>query len=200
MMPEEGEDKVMLRGLVLKSRSFRRFFQHKRISQETLVGLVELARVTPSARNRQPLKYYLACQEDINQEIYSCLGWAGYLAGWDGPPEGERPGAYIVILGDTGISKEVGCDHGIAAQTMMLGAAEKGLGGCMIGTIDRPRLRQKLCLPGPLEILLVLALGVPREEVVLEAVAEDGDIRYWRDKEGVHHVPKRKLEDIIITT
>jgi hypothetical protein len=124
--------------------------------------------------------------------------WAGYLSRWSGPAEGERPSAYIVILGDTELRKGFGCDHGIAAQSIMLGATERGLGGCMIGSIDRPKLRQVLDIPERYEILLVLALGKPAETVVLEDVGPDGDIKYYRDDEDVHHVPKRTLGELIL--
>ena len=124
--------------------------------------------------------------------------WAGYIRSWKGPAEGERPSAYIVILGDTELNKSFGCDHGIAAQSIMLGATERGLGGCMIGSIDRPKLRQVLDIPERYEILLVLALGKPSETVVLEDVGPDGDIKYYRDEEDVHHVPKRTLSELVL--
>jgi len=103
-----------------------------------------------------------------------------------------------VVLGDTEITRSFGCDHGIAAQTILLGAVEKGLGGCMIASIDRDALRQALKIPERFEILLVLALGKPRENVVIETLKPDGDVKYWRDGDGVHHVPKRRLEDVIL--
>ncbi len=188
----------MFQELVINSRSYRRFKQDKQIERETLWDLVELARLTPSARNRQPLKYFLSCDPDTNSKIFPCLGWAGYLKDWEGPAQGERPSAYIIVLGDTEVSREFWCDHGIVSQTILLGAVEKGLGGCMIGTIDRELLREFLNLEVKLEILLVLALGEPDEKVVIEEVKEDKDIKYWRDGEGVHHVPKRHLKDIIV--
>ena len=119
---------------------------------------------------------------------------------WHGPgPEpGERPAAYIVILGDTAICKDFGCDHGIAAQSILLGAREKGLAGCMLGSINRKALREILNIASHLQILLVLAIGKAKEKIVVEAVGSDGAIRYWRDAERVHHVPKRSLKDIIV--
>ena len=120
------------------------------------------------------------------------------MRSWSGPAEGERPSAYIVILGDTEISKSSGCDHGIAAQSIMLGATERGLGGCMIGSIKRDALRETLEIPERYEIQLVLALGKPAETVVLEDVGPDGDIKYYRDDEDVHHVPKRPLDELIL--
>lgn len=188
----------MLADLIRKNRSTRRFYQDAPVGIETLRALVDLARLSASAGNRQPLKYILSCSVETNARIFPHTRWAGYLKDWGGPAEGERPAAYIVILGDTEISKDFGCDHGIAAQSIMLGAVERGLGGCMIGALDRDGLRQALGLPERYEILLVLALGKPREKVVIEDVGPDGDIKYYRDAEGVHHVPKRSLDELIL--
>ncbi len=184
--------------LLRKNRSFRRFHQDRPVERETLRELVKLARLSPSAANRQPIKFMLSRDPRMNALVFPHLAWAGYLEDWPGPSEGERPAAYIIILGDTEISASIKWDHGIVAQSMLLGAAEKGLGGCMIGSIDRKGLRAALAIPGRYEILLVLALGVPKETVVLETVGADGDIKYWRDEEGVHHVPKRPLDELII--
>jgi nitroreductase len=194
----DTEENSMIKDLIRKSRSVRRFDQQQSVSVETLRELVDLARLAPSGANFQPLKYLLSATPEKNALIFQHLAWAGYLKEWPGPEEGERPTAYIIVLGDSSISKSFGCDHGIAAQTIMLGAAEKGLGGCIIGSIQRSELGAALQIPPQLEILLVLALGVPKEEVVVETLEADGSVRYWRDEQQVHHVPKRKLDDIIL--
>jgi nitroreductase len=160
--------------------------------------LVELARQSPSAANRQPLKYILVADPDMCDRVFPHLAWAGYLPEWDGPDDGERPTGYVVILLDGDISETVDCDHGIATQSILLGAAERGLGGCIIGSIDRDALSQDLELPPHLQILLVLALGVPAESVELEDLGPEGDIRYYRDEADVHHVPKRGLSELIV--
>jgi nitroreductase len=188
----------MIEDLVHQNRSCRRFYQDQPVSRETLLWLVDLARLSASAANLQPLKYALSWEPEKNAAIFATLAWAGYLKDWPGPVEGERPSAYLVILGDRDIAGGFGCDHGIAAQSILLGAREKGLGGCMIGSIKRDQLRQILGLSERYEILLVIALGRPKEEVVLTEVRPDGNIKYWRDEKGVHHVPKRRLDDIII--
>lgn len=189
----------MLRNLVLKNRSYRRFREREPVDRATLEELVDLARLTPSAANLQPLRYVLSCTPERNAAIFPHLAWAGYLEDWPGPAEGERPAAYVVILADKRVSRNVGCDHGIAAQTLLLGAAEKGLGGCMIGSVKRSELLASLKLdPDQYEVLLVVALGRPCERVVLDPVDESGSIKYWRDQDGVHHVPKRALADMII--
>ncbi len=188
----------MLRELITKNRSYRRFHQDQSVARETLEQLVDLARLSASAANWQPLKYVLSCTPERNAKVFSHLAWAGYLADWPGPVEGERPAAYIVMLNDRHIAQQAGCDHGIAAQSILLGATELGLGGCMIGSIQRELLRQDLEIPERYDILLVVALGRPKETVVLEEVGLEGDIRYWRDAEGGHHVPKRSLKEIIV--
>jgi nitroreductase len=189
---------MSLRELVLKTRSYRRFYQEHAVDLETLRELVDLARQSASGSNRQPLKYVLSCEPERNAAIFPLTRWAGALPDWPGPVEGERPAAYMIILCDTEVAKSAGVDHGIAAQSIMLGATEKGLGGCMIGSIERPKLRELLEIPERYDILLLLALGKPKETVVLEPLGPDGDTRYHRDEQGVHYVPKRSLEEIIL--
>ena len=188
----------MLKNLVLKNRSYRRFYEDQSVDLDTLKELVNLARLTPSAANKQPLKYMFIHAQAERDAIFPCLLWAGALKDWSGPEEGERPAAYIVVLGDQNIRKNIPWDYGIAAQTIMLGAAEKGLGGCMIGALRKKELRAFLHIPEQYEISLVLALGRPKEQVVLEPLPEDGNVNYWRDSDQVHHVPKRSLEDVIL--
>ncbi len=188
----------MIRDLIVQNRSCRRFDEGFAVDRRTLEGLVDLARLSPSAANLQPLKYILSCEPERNAQIFATLAWAGYLRDWPGPAEGERPAAYIVILGDTDINHSFGCDHGIAAQSILLGAREQGLAGCMIGLVRRDELRAALDLSNRYEILLVLALGKPREQIVIDDLGPDGSIKYWRDETGVHHVPKRPLKDLIL--
>ena len=183
----------MLRDLLLRNRSYRRF-QQQPLDEQTLVELLELTRLCPSAANRQPLKYLLAWRPEQNAKIFPHLRWAAALAPWPGPAEGERPTGYILILGDNRIWRRWDWDTGIVAQTMLLGAAERGLGGCMIASIDQPGLRAALNLPDHLEALLVVALGQPGETVVLEDGSPD-QRPYWRDAADVHHVPKRPLAE-----
>ncbi|MGW8286823.1 MAG: nitroreductase family protein [Desulfobulbales bacterium] len=187
----------MLHDLIRKTRSFRRFKEDEPVDRATLHYLVELARLGGSARNMQPLKYVLASKPGINARIFPHLGWAGYLNDWPGPVEGERPSAYIICLLDTRLSKEADCDLGIATQNIMLGATEKGLGGCRIASIS-PQLRNVLELAEHLQILLVIALGKPVEIVALEDQESTDAIKYWRDAQGIHHVPKRVLQEIIV--
>jgi len=187
----------MIKDLIKKNRSIRRFKKGVKITKKTLIELVELARLSASAANLQPLKYVLSYDKEKNNKIFPHTKWAGYLRNWDGPGESERPSAYILILGDTEITKSFGCDHGIAAQNILLGAAEKGLGGCIVGALKRKALHGSLNIPPRYEILIAVALGKPNEKVVIETSC-NGEIKYWRDEKDVLHVPKRPVEELIL--
>jgi nitroreductase len=189
---------MTIKDLITKNRSYRRFYQDTDVSLETLRELVDLARLSASGANKQPLKYFLSADPQKNATIFPTLAWAGYLKDWQGAQEGEKPSAYIIILGDKTISQSFGCDHGIAAQSILLGATERGLGGCIIGSIRRNELSQLLNIPDKFEILLVIALGKPKEKVVIETMGSEGDYKYWRDEQDIHHVPKRPLDEIIL--
>ncbi len=188
----------MLKDLVIKARSYRRFDSSYRIGIDTLKGIVDTVRFIPSASNKQPLKYIISVSGEMNEKIFSTLAWAASLSDWGGPSESERPTGYIVILTDTHIKESADMDVGIAAQTIRLLAEEEGLGGCMIASIDRDELRKILNIPEYLTISLVIALGKAAEKVVLEEADSSEKIEYYRDEASVHHVPKRKLDEVLI--
>lgn len=185
----------MLRDLIIKNRSIRIYDQSVAVSRETILELVDLARSTNSAGNRQPLKYFISYTPKMNRVIHKHIGLAG------NPPEGKRPSAYIIILLDS-LLKGYGVpstDCGIAAEVMLLGAVDKGLGGCMIGMINRKGLQQDLQIPERFEILLVVTIGKPAETHIFEEVDSDSNnITGWWDNQGVRHIPKRRLKDIVI--
>ncbi len=189
---------MSFRNLVLRNRSYRRFDASQPLDEETLRELIAVARLAPSAANLQPLRYVLSCRPCENGQIYSTLTWAGALKGWPGLAEEDRPTGYIVVLTDRALKDPADIDVGIAAQTILLAAAERGLGGCMVSSVQRGRLRELLGLPDGLAVSLVIALGRPAEEVVLEDAVPGGSTRYWRDGMQVHHVPKRVLGELIV--
>lgn len=189
----------MISDLIHRNRSYRRFDGAHKIETELLKSLVNLARLSPSARNNQALKYIIVNNAELCQHIYPLLNWAGYLTNWDGPIASERPTAYIIMLQDHSITNEIFCDDGIALQSMLLGAVEKELGGCIIGSFKRTKIESLLTLPQNLVPLYVVALGKPIEEIIIDDVVNNRTI-YWRDKDERHHVPKRSLDDIIVFT
>ncbi len=187
-----------LKELVYANRSCRRFKEKEPVSRQTLVDLVDLGRMSASGNNLQPLKYILVDDPELGARVFSTLRWAAWLTDWPGPGEGERPAAYVVILDDKRVARSVGVDHAIAAQSILLGARTLGLAGCMIASINRDVLRQVLDLSDTYDIPLVVALGRPAEAIVVEPVPASGNIAYWHDEAGAHHVPKRALGDIIV--
>lgn len=191
--------KSNLESLIKKSRSVRSFAPGKKVDSETLEKLIELCRYTPSSANLQALKFRPVTDEAEVAQVFAATAWAGYIKDEKLPPEGHEPSAFIVICCDKNIAANVTPlfkDTGICAQTAMLGAAEAGLGGCMIGSFDADKIKTALGLSDNLEITLVLALGYADEapEII---DAKDGNIKYFR-KNGCHYVPKRSLDDIII--
>ena len=188
---------MSLKDIVYKTRSYRRFEESHYIRLNILEELVDLARMSASAANRQPLKYLLYNTPEFCERIFPSIAWAAYLKEWSGPVPGERPSAYIIILGDNDITESFSVDHGIAAQSIMLGATEAGLGGCMIASIKREVLRNELMIPERFDILLILALGKTAEKVIIEKI-KDNDVKYWRDDRQNHHVPKRQLDELIL--
>lgn len=189
---------MKVKDLILANRSYRRFDESRPISRGEMVEMIDCARCSGSAANRQPLKYIISSSAEMNAIIFPHLAWAAYLKDWKGPEEGERPAGYIIVLNDTEIHPLAGIDPGIACQSILLKAVEGGLGGCMIANVKKAELAAALRVPPHLEILIVIALGKPSETVVLEE-AKGGEIRYYRDEKSVHHVPKRSLDDIIVS-
>lgn len=188
---------MTIKDLVRKNRSYRRFDESVSIPMHTLEEMVEDARYVGSAMNKQPLRYVLVNDRAKNAEVFKALAWAGYIKDWPGPSKGERPSAYVVVCHDGEPGPWSRCDLGIAAQTIMLSASEKGFGGCMLGALDKDILRSALGIGENLAIMMVLALGSPAEKVVVEDIQDDGDFKYWRDDDSVHHVPKRSTTELV---
>jgi len=188
----------MFKELVQKNRSYRRFHGDKAIDREVLLELVDAARITPSTKNQQCMRYQVVNDKEENAKVYTTLAWAGLLTEWDGPEEEERPTAYIVSVRDKSICEPISFDDGIVAQTITLAAVEKGLGCCMIRSCNWKELFAILGIDEEkYAFSCVIAIGYPLETVQLEE-AKDGSVAYWRSEDQVHHVPKRSLEDVII--
>lgn len=190
---------MTVKELTLKNRSYRRFDQSRKISLEQLKNWVDLARQSSSGANLQPLKYGLIASEEGNEQVFQTLKWAAYFSDWDGPIDGEKPAAYVVVMQDKNVSSTLMGDQGIPVQTLLMAAVEEGYGGCILGNVDRPVLSEFLKLPSNLEIVWVVALGVPNEEIHLVEVKESSDIKYYRDDKDIHYVSKRSLKEVVAT-
>ena len=192
--------------LIVKSRSTRRFINKESIPGKDLKDLIEVARLTPSSKNKQPLKYIIINDRNRCADVFGCLGWAKALSKWSGPAESERPAAYIIILGDSSAADpsimagaKYSVDPGIVAQSIMLGAKAKGFSGCILASVDHDKLREAFGIDNRYDILLITALGKPGENIFIEPLPDDGSINYWRDDEQNHHVPKRSVEELVVS-
>jgi len=179
----------------ITSRRTTRKYAQKDVPEEILSRCVDAARLSPSGANLQPLKYVIVDDQKLLTGVFSTLSWAGYLPDYQ-PSEDEMPRAYVVVLLDKNIRKNPGHDAGIAAMSISMVAYDEGLGSCILGAVDREKLRKILNVPDSFYIVLVVALGYPAENPVVDKI-KDGDIRYWLDENGVLHVPKRNLKDIV---
>jgi len=188
----------MLNDLLIKCRSYRRFDESVKIPEATLRELIDATRYCPSAANRQPLKYRLVFEPAEVARVFECLKFAAYLTDWSGPVAGERPSAYIIVLGDESISKFSEVDAGIAMHTILLRATELGFGGCILASVQREKAREILSLNERFHIGYAIALGKPGEISLVEPLGHEGDIKYYRDADGVHHVPKRSLDELLV--
>lgn len=187
-----------VRELTLRNRSYRRFRQDEPVDIQTLRDLVDLTRISQSPWNQQAVKFLLSNRPEMNAEIFAHLHWASRMPEWGGPAEGQRPPAYIIVVGDRELGKIFNYDHVVAGISILLGATERGLGGCLVGAFSKKGMSATLKLSERYEPLLAIALGKPDETIVLDPVGPDGDTAYWNDESGVHHVPKRSLEDLIL--
>lgn len=191
----------MFRDLVIANRSYRGYDEMYKITREDLLELVDCARLVPSSVNAKPFKYFLAWKPVEVDTIQSLTKWAGLLPQMQLPHEGMCPTGFIVIYQDLTVSESLSRyqkDVGIVAQTLLLAAVEKGLGGCMIGNFGAEAVKSAFHLDENLMPMLIVALGKPKEEVVLTEIEDGEDTKYYRDENDVHYVPKRKLEDVII--
>lgn len=193
-------DFIEFRELLKSDRTVRRFKGDVEVSRESLAQIVELARYCASGRNAQPLRYVVVDEKEMREKIYPLLKWAGYYKDWDGPEPGERPSAYLVQCLDTHYGADCLCDDGLQLQAMTLGLTTLGLGGCIIKAFDPAGLASVLHLDARYKPRYVLAVGVPAEEIRLENMdgSEEADFKYYRTPDGVHHVPKRPLSELIL--
>ena len=193
----------MLQDLILANRSYRSFDMSAPVPHSVLTDMVEAARFSPSSINLQPLRFYLVEGTEACAGFLPLTGWARNLPDLKLPPEGHTPTAYIVICQDLTVAENptrFNRDVGIVAQSMMLAAVEAGYGGCMIGNFRPDAVAAALSLDTAHYLpQLILALGKPDEEIYLTDLEPGQPSAYYRDEENRHFVPKRRLEDLIIS-
>lgn len=184
--------------LIAKTRSIRRYKESEKVSMKMLQYIAEAARVVGSAGNRQRLRLLLVNDERCDT-IFKEIKFASALD-WNGPEEGQRPPAYIVVMTDCEPDTNLAIDIGLAAQAMLMTATEEGLGGCMFRSFDREKLGNLLGKE-PYMPALVISIGTPDEVVVLQDandVRPDGNLNYYRNSYGYHLVPKISMGTLVL--
>ncbi len=187
----------MIGELLTKARSYRRFHADMPVPRDTLLALVGAVRLCPSAGNRQRVRLVIVRQPAACDALFSTLRFAAYLRDWQGPAPGERPAAYLIFMTEEEADTNLAIDIGIAAEAVNLTAAEMGLGCCMLRAFSPRTVGDLVGLAG-WHPQLVMAIGTPAEKVRLTDVTPGGDIRYYRDADGVHTVPKYPTEAWIL--
>ncbi len=191
------------KALITANRTYRRFDASRAVGRGQLLQLVDLARMCASGRNLQPLRYRLVTEAAELDAVFETLKWAGYYTDWDGPSQQERPTAYMVQCLDTDLTANPLCDEGLQLEAITLGACTMGLGNCIVKSFSPEHISRSLNLPANLKPVYVLALGYPAEEVRLvdlsdsEASSTEA-YKYYRDSDGVHTVPKRTTEQLVV--
>ena len=183
-----------LGNLLLRNRSYRGYDSSFVVRDDQLRRIIEVATLCPSARNQQVLRFR-PVRGDEARAMLSHIRLGGALPELHLPFAGTEPNAFIVICSTVEESKYVDIDLGIVAQSMLLQATEIGLGGICIGAFDHNEVAELLHLP--YKPLLVVAIGKPRERIVLKACNEGDSLTYYRE-EGIHYVPKININDLII--
>ena len=183
-----------LRRLLLQNRSYRGYDTTFQVREDQLRRIIEVATLCPSARNQQVLRFrpVLGAEADV---VLSHIRLGGALPELHLPFPGTEPRAFIIICSTVEESKYVDMDLGIVAQSMLLQATEMGLGGICIGAFDHAEIKEALNLPH--DPLLVLAIGRPAERIELVECSEGDSLAYYRE-EGVHYVPKIRVDDLIL--
>lgn len=203
-----------LKQLVEKARTCRRYTEGYTVSYETLEELVDIARIAPSAKNAQLLRYALINDKETCAQLEPTYILGGALQGADRPQKGHEPNAYILILGPEKLGEWNTMDVGICGQLIQLAATEKGLAACMVGryngdkilkiladkgfaTLDPVGLKQAEPEQVELRVRLLIAIGKPAESQALKEANTTEPIMYFREND-INIVPKRVLSDLIV--
>ena len=185
--------RVSLASLVAKNRSTRGFDTSFKVRKDQLRSLVEVAWLVPSARNQQVLRYRLVTEDEAHL-VLPHIRLGGALPELNLPLPGTEPNAFVVICSEKE-GRYVDMDMGIVAQTMLLRAVEMGLNGVIIAAFDRDKIANALSLS--LAPQLLLAVGRSAEQVEITDISLGENVNYYREN-GVHFVPKLRIEDLII--
>ncbi|MDD3368044.1 MAG: nitroreductase family protein [Lachnospiraceae bacterium] len=182
---------------LLKGRRTYRRFEQKKISKEIREEILEAARIANCGANRQSLRYLVIEKPEVVHKICELVKWAAFLPTEQGTPkENEQPVMFIAVLQDTTVPGYSDTDAGLAIGNMTLAAWAKGVGSCIMGAIDRPKLLELFDTSEQFALHTMVAFGYPTHKSTIVPV-QDGDKKYYLDENRDYCVPKLAKEDIV---
>ncbi|MBQ2229795.1 MAG: nitroreductase family protein [Bacteroidales bacterium] len=181
--------------LLLKNRSHRAYDTTYEVARRQLDAIVSVNTKIPSGRNAQRLRFKLLEAREGGESFCRFLHLGGYLPELHLPVPGTEPQAFIVVCSTEAESPTIDIDLGISLQSMALKAVEIGLNALIIRAFDHNEVKQALNLD--LEPIAVLAVGKGLDKIELTEIPAGASTRYYR-KDGVHYVPKIRIEDLLL--
>ena len=191
---KRGKSHPSIAKLLLRNRSHRAYDNSFQVREDQLRRIIDVNRLTPSARNQQVLRFRMVLDNEADK-VLPHIKMGAALPELHLPEKGSEPRAFIIICSTVEESRFVDIDLGIAAQSMLLQAVEIGLIGICIAAFDKQKIREDFQLP--YEPLLILAIGRGKDNIQLSEISANESHNYYR-KEGVHYVPKLTIEELII--
>ena len=176
-------------------RTYRRFKQTE-VPKEYILEALDMARIGSCGMNAQKLRYIAVLDKDTVAKMQPLVKWAGFLPKELGTPkDDECPTAFIAILRDKNAGGFINVDIGIAANTIVTSLWEKGVGSCMLGSVNVAEAEKLLEVPDDLSLRLVIALGYPDHESHIVSVTDD--LKYRMDENKDYLVPKLNFDEVV---
>lgn len=182
--------------LLAGRRTYRRFLQ-KPVPAGVVADMVEAVRLSSCGANRQAIRLVVVQSPAMVAKVQPLVKWAAYLPPEQGVPKpGEQPVLFVAVVQDASIPGDKDTDAGIALANLTLAAWAKGVGSCIMGAIDRPRLAELLGLSENEKLHSMVALGYPAHASRVVPLTEATGVKYYLDENRDYCVPKRAAAGI----
>lgn len=182
--------------LLAARRTYRRFAQ-KPVPQDVVEDIIEAVRLSSCGANRQAIRLVIVQKPEDVARVQPLVKWAAYLPPEQGTPKAdELPTLYAAVVQETAIPGDLDTDAGIALANLTLAAWDKGVGSCIMGAIDRPRLTELLGLSATEKLHTMVAFGYPVHAARVVPMTAETGVKYYLDENRDYCVPKRSADEI----
>jgi nitroreductase len=144
----------------ISQRSSVRAYKDTDVEEDKLKKILEAARLSPSASNRQEWKFIIVKSKETRKKLARAAFGQSFI--------GEAP--VVIIACGTESKSVMGCgqpthtvDVSIACAFMILQAYELGLGTCWIGAFKEDAVKNILKIPKQVRVVAMTPLGYPDE-------------------------------------